>query len=236
MTPDLEKLLDLQDKDLTLLEVDTRLAGVLQEEQQLDEAVEAVEASIGVAQRSVAESIRRRIEVEGRVETYRKLQEGRRKRIEVSRPGKDTVTLMAELELSRQVLAREESDWFRAQEAVQAQEARVAEAEAHVEALKAAQVEPREALAARKSELEAERAEALEARDKCADAVAKPLRSRYERLRGSRAPVAVVALAGDACGACFTAVPMNRRANMRMTGVVDGCEGCGVMLYYPETA
>lgn len=236
MNPDLEKLLDLQDKDLTLLDVDQRLDQVLQEEEALDEAVRSAEATIGVAQRSVAESIRRRIEVEGRVETYRKLQEGRRKRIEVSRPGKDTAGLMAELDLSRQVLAREESDWFRAQEAVQAQETRVAEAETAVETLKAEQVALREALAARRAELEAERAVALAARDASAAAVAKPLRSRYERLRGSRAPRAVVALAGDACGACYTAVPMNRRAQMRMSGVVDACEGCGVMLYYVETS
>ncbi|HOX20518.1 MAG TPA: hypothetical protein PLI70_06305 [Gemmatimonadales bacterium] len=236
MNPDLEKLLDLQDKDLTLLDVDQRLDQVLAEEQALDEAVRSAEASIGVAQRSVAESIRRRIEVEGRVETYRKLQEGRRKRIEVSRPGKDTAGLMAELDLSRQVLAREESDWFRAQEAVQAQETRVAEAETAVEALKAEQVAPREALAARRAELEAERAVALAARDASAAAVAKPLRSRYERLRGSRAPRAVVALAGDACGACYTAVPMNRRAQMRMSGVVDACEGCGVMLYFVDAS
>ena len=236
MNPDLEKLLDLQDKDLTLLDVDQRLDQVLQEEEALDEAVRSAEATIGVAQRSVAESIRRRIEVEGRVETYRKLQEGRRKRIEVSRPGKDTAGLMAELDLSRQVLAREESDWFRAQEAVQAQETRVAEAEAAVEALKAEQVALREALAARRGELEAERAVALAARDASAAAVAKPLRSRYERLRGSRAPRAVVALAGDACGACYTAVPMNRRAQMRMSGVVDACEGCGVMLYFVDVS
>ena len=39
MNPDLEKLLDLQDKDLTLLDVDQRLDQVLAEEQALDEAV-----------------------------------------------------------------------------------------------------------------------------------------------------------------------------------------------------
>jgi predicted nucleic acid-binding Zn-ribbon protein len=236
MNPDLEQLLDLQDKDFTLLDVDQRLEALLAEEEALDEAVRAAEAAIGVAQRSTAESIRRRIEVEGRVETYRKLQEGRRKRIEVSRPGKDTTTLMAELDLSRQVLAREESEWFRAQETVQAQEARVAEAEAQVESLKAEQVEVRAALAGRRAELEGERAVALAARDAAAEKVAKPLRSRYERLRGSRAPRAVVALAGEACGACFTAVPMNRRSQMRVTGTVDSCEACGVMLYYVEPA
>ena len=234
MNHDLEKLLDLQEKDLALLDVDQRLDEVLREEQGLDETVRRAEAAVGVAQRGVAESIRRRIEVEGRVETYRKLQEGRRKRIEVSRPGKETTTLLAELDLSRQVLAREESDWFRAQEAVQAQEARVVEAEAAVEALKTEQVEQRSALTARRAELDGARAVALAARDLSAEAVAKPLRSRYERLRGSRAVRAVVALAGDACGACFTAVPMNRRSQMRMSGVVDGCEACGVMLYYSD--
>ena len=60
MNPDLERLLDLQDKDMTLLDVDTRLDAVLAEEQALDEAVAAAEAAIGVASRSVAESIRRR--------------------------------------------------------------------------------------------------------------------------------------------------------------------------------
>lgn len=236
MTPDLEKLLELQDKDLALLQVDQVLEKVLQEEEELDEAVRQAESAVGVAQRGVAEATRRRIEVEGRVETYRKLQDGRRKRVEVSRPGKETVQLMAELDLARQVLAREESDWFRASEAVQAQEARVAEAEAAVEALKAAQGEPRAAIAARRAELEADRAVKLTARDECAATVNKALRSRYERLRGSRAVVAVVALSGDACGACFTAVPMNRRAQMRMSGVVDACEGCGVMLYYVEAS
>ena len=144
---------------------------------------------------------------------------------------------MAELDLSRQVLAREESDWFRAQEAVQAQEARVAEAEAAVEALKAEQGEPRERAGDQaRGARGGARGGAGGARRRARPRSRKPLRSRYERLRGSRAPLAVVALSGDACGACFTAVPMNRRAQMRMSGVVDACEACGVMLYYADAA
>ena len=48
--------------------------------------------------------------------------------------------------------------------------------------------------------------------------------------------MALAAEAGDACGACYTAVPMNRRSQMRMTGAVEGCEACGVMLYYVGNA
>ncbi len=236
MNPELEKLLDLQAKDLALLEVDRRLDAVLGEEQALDQAVEAAREAVAAAERGVAEAVRRRVEVEGRVETYRKLQEGRRKRIEVSRPGKETTQLMAELDLSRQVLAREESDWFRAQEAVQAQEARVADAAAAVEALRGEQEAPRADIAGRRAALDQERQAALDARNTSAEAVAKPLRTRYERLRNARTTVAVVALAGDACGACYTAVPMNRRSQMRMSGLVDGCEACGVLLYYADRA
>lgn len=234
MNPDLEKLLDLQAKDLALLDVDRRLDAVLGEEQELDTAVGAAREAVAAAERGVADAVRRRIEVEGRVETYRKLQEGRRKRIEVSRPGKETSQLMAELDLSRQVLAREESDWFKAQEAVQAQEARVAEAAARVEALLEEQQAPRADIASRREVLGQERQAALDARNASAEAVAKPLRTRYERLRNARTTVAVVALAGDACGACYTAVPMNRRSQMRMSGLVDGCEACGVLLYYAD--
>jgi len=232
MTPELEKLLDLQAKDLVLLDVDQRLDGVLGEEQALDEAVTRAVAAIATAERGVADAIKRRVEVEGKVETYRKLQEGRRKRIEVSRPGKETAQLVAEFDLSRQVLASAESDWFKAEESVKGQEARVAEAKAHVEALREEQQGARSDIAGRRAALDQERAAALDARNASAEQVDKPLRARYERLRNARTTVAVVALAGDACGACHTAVPMNRRSQMRVSGIVDGCEVCGVLLYY----
>ena len=73
MNHDLEQLLDLQEKDLALLDVDQRLDEVLQEEQGLDEAVRRAEAAVGVAQRGVAESIRRRSEGGGMGENERKV-------------------------------------------------------------------------------------------------------------------------------------------------------------------
>jgi len=232
MKPELETLLDLQAKDLVLLEVDQRLDALLQEEEALDEAVARAVAAVATAERGVADATRRRVEVEGKVETFRKLQEGRRKRIEVSRPGKDTAQLVAELDLSRQVLASAESDWFKADETVKGQEARVAETTAQVEALREEQQGARTEIAGRRAALDQERAAALDARNASAEKVESPLRARYERLRNSRTAVAVVALAGDACGACHTAVPMNRRSQMRVSGLVDGCEVCGVLLYY----
>jgi predicted nucleic acid-binding Zn-ribbon protein len=57
---------------------------------------------------------------------------------------------------------------------------------------------------------------------------------RYDRLRRARAQSVVVPLSGDACGACFTAVPRNRRSQIRAGMLLEGCEACGVILYSAE--
>jgi uncharacterized protein len=234
MHPELVKLLDLQDKDLALLDVDQRLQAVTEEVESLDQVVSEANARVELARGAVRDALRRREEVEAKVDTYRKLQEGRRKRLEVTRPGKETAPLMAELDLARQVLAREEAEWMRAAESVVSLEAKVTEAEHAVETLHSDQAEPRGELAARIAGLQAERAAKFDVREVSAAHIEKSVRARYDRLRRSRAPRAVVPLAGDACGACYTAVPMNRRSLIRNGTVIEGCEACGVILYVPS--
>jgi uncharacterized protein len=233
MHPELVKLLELQEKDLALLDVDQRLQAVMEEVESLDQVVREAEARVEAARRAVQDGLRRRDEVEAKVETYRKLQEGRRKRLEVTRPGKETAPLMAELDLARQVLAREEAEWMRAAESVANLEGKVMDAEQAVEALRGEQEGPRGELSTRIAELGAERATKFQLREDSAALIEKSLRARYDRLRRSRAPRAVVPLAGDACGACYTAVPMNRRSLIRNGTVIEGCEACGVILYAP---
>jgi len=41
----------------------------------------------------------------------------------------------------------------------------------------------------------------------------------------------VVPLVGGTCGACHTSVPLNRRSQIRSGAILDGCEGCGAILY-----
>ncbi len=54
---------------------------------------------------------------------------------------------------------------------------------------------------------------------------------RYDRLRGARQSLVVVAMHGAACGACYTAVPTSRRSQIRAGLLLDGCEAGGVILY-----
>lgn len=234
MHPDVVQLLELQDKDLALLEVDTRLAAVLVEAEKLDAALQQVAIKAEASRAAAVDAARKRDELEAKVESYRRIQDRRRQRLEISRPTKEAASLMAELDLSRSVLAKEEGEWAKAGDQAIDLAAAADQAVQAIEEARQAQGPEREALAQRQEALEAERALALAARDGAAAPVEKSLRQRYERLRGSRSTRVVVALDGVACGACYTAVPLNRRSQIRAGERVDWCEACGVILYATE--
>ncbi|HEX3274330.1 MAG TPA: hypothetical protein VHR43_05695 [Gemmatimonadales bacterium] len=236
MHADLVKLLDLQAKDTAVADAERRLKELDIESVRLDQAVQQARDLLDAARRAAADGARRRDEIEARVESYRTLQNRRVQRLETVRNPKEASTLMAELDLSRSVIAKEESEWVRSAEAVTGLERKVAEEETKVEAVDLAQAPERARLAERRRLLEAERDAAVLAREASAERIDKPLRTRYDRLRRSRDRDVVVPLVGGTCGACHTAIPLNRRSQIRSGAVVDGCEGCGAILYPAEGA
>ena len=236
MHADLVQLLELQAKDGAVDEVDRLLAELAAEQGVLDAALAKAREGLEAARRAAADGSRRRDELESKIESYRVLQERRRLRLEHVRNPKEASTLMAELDLARSVMAKEESDWVRSAETVTDLERRVAEEERGVENFEEGQAPARQALAERRAGLEARRQAVLADREATAGRMDKQLRTRYERLRRSRKADVVVPLLNGGCGACHTAVPLNRRSQIRSGSVVDGCEACGAILYPPELA
>jgi predicted nucleic acid-binding Zn-ribbon protein len=236
MHADLVKLLDLQAKDTAVAEAERRLRELDNESTVLDQAIQHARDALDTARRAAADGARRRDEIEARVESYRTLQNRRVQRLETVRNPKEAATLMAELDLARSVIAKEESEWVRSAEGVTTLERKVAEEETKVEAADLAQAPERARLAERRKLLEAERDAAVLAREASAEQIDKPLRTRYDRLRRSRDRDVVVPLVGGTCGACHTMIPLNRRSQIRSGAVVDGCEGCGAILYPAEGA
>jgi predicted nucleic acid-binding Zn-ribbon protein len=234
MHADLVKLLDLQSKDAAVAESERRLEELDQETSTLDEAIQRARDALDAARRSAADGARRRDELEARVESYRTLQNRRVQRLETVRNPKEASTLMAELELARSVIAKEENDWVKSAEAVTALERKVSEEETRVAQVDLEQAPERARLAERRRALEAERDAAVLAREASAEKIDKPLRTRYDRLRRSRARDVVVPLVGGTCGACHTSIPLNRRSQIRSGAILDGCEGCGAILYPPD--
>jgi len=232
MHPDLERLLDLQKRDLALAEVDARLKALLDEVASLDGELARSRAEGDEARKALAIGMKKREELEAKVEGLRVLQERRRSRMDLAKTTREVQALTSELELARTVLTREEAEWFRILEMTNGLEERVAAADVRLVEAGAGQGSAREVLGGKIAEVEAERSAAAGARDQAAKALGRQLLARYDRIRSgtSRGPV-VVPLHGNACGACFTAVPMSRRSHIRAGLLLDGCEACGVILY-----
>jgi predicted nucleic acid-binding Zn-ribbon protein len=235
MLPDLVQLLDLQTKDVALAEAEQRLAALGDDSVALDQAHTRARESLEAARRAAADGERRRDELELKIESYRTLQNRRSQRLEHVRNPKEASTLMAELDLAKSVMAKEEGDWVRSADAVVQLELKVQGEELNLKAVEAAQAPDRAKLAERRAALEVERDAALRQREASAALIEKPLRTRYERLRRTRSNDVVVPLVGGTCGACHTSVPLNRRGQIRAGTVIESCEVCGAILYPPES-
>lgn len=231
MHPDLEKLLDLQAKDLALLDTDLRLKALAEEIAALDTTLTQAREETVAAQRRLEEEVKKREELEKVIEAQRAQQERRRARIEQVRTAREVQALMTEMDVARSVVARSESEWVKASELTQQQESAVQEAQARLRALEEDQTGERGRLADARTVVEQEREAALRSREAAAASVDRSLRTHYDRLWASRLAVVVVPLRGDACGACFTAIPRNRRSQIRAGTHIEGCEACGVILY-----
>ena len=235
MHADLVKLLELQAKDSAVAEVERRLEALQGETGVLDQALERAREGLEAAKRAATDAARRRDELEQKIESYRVLQERRQQRLEHVRNPKEASTLMAELDLARSVVAKEENDWVRSSDAVTQAQFKAAEEERNVGTVAEGQTTERERLAARRQELETELAQAQHQREDSASQLDRSLRIRYDRLRKARSGDVIVPLVNGACGACHTSIPLNRRSQIRAGTLVDNCEVCGAILYPPET-
>jgi predicted nucleic acid-binding Zn-ribbon protein len=232
--PELEALLALQEKDQAVTAIDEALAALAPELAALDEAQAAAERALATARAGIQAAADRRDELEGKIANYRTMQEQRRQRLEWVRGAKEASTLMAELDLARSVLAKEEAEFMRSGDAVAEAERKAAEAEKAVEDVRARQAPMREALAGKREQIAAQRESAFAERERATTSVGAALLARYERIRRGKAPLALYPLHGDACGRCFTAVPTQRRALIQRGASIEGCEACGVLLYTVE--
>src|SRR5690242_11798538 len=165
MRPDLIHLLELQAKDNALSEADAKLAALNQEAAQLDQTLGNARQSLEAARHALAEGQRRRDELEAKIESYRTLQERRRQRLDQVRNPKEASAVMAELDLARSVMAKEESEWVRSADAVVQLELKVQGEELNLKAVEASQASERVRLEERRAVLQSERDAARDARE-----------------------------------------------------------------------
>ena len=231
---DLEALLALQDKDVALASCDARLKALEPELKALDEQIVAAERVVAQARAGIQAALDRRDGLEGKIASYRTMQEQRRQKLEWVRGAKEASTLMAELDLARTVLAKDEAEFMRSGDAVGEAERKTAEAENALQKVRDAQAAQRELLAGKRQEIAAERETVAIGRALATKGVNPVLLNKYDRIRRGKAPLAVYPLHGSSCGNCFTAVPTQRKALIQRGATIEGCEACGVLLYAKE--
>jgi hypothetical protein len=236
MHPDLVNLLDLQENDITLREVDARLAAILGEIGTLDRHLAEAEKDLERLRGAATEALKKRQESESKLDNVKRLIDRQQGRTDHLHGQREIQAAMVEMDLAKSVLAKEEDDWAKAGDSFIAQELALKAAERKLADLGQSQQQAREEIEVRRSAVGQERAKAAGAREESAAQVNKALRHRYDRLRSAKSSPVVVALAGAACGACFTTVPLNRRSQIRAGSLIDWCESCGVILYFEEAS
>lgn len=234
MHPDLASLLALQDKDKAVMAAQQALDALKPEEEALDQELGTHRRALDEAQRGVAGAAARRVEMEQRITGYKQLQERRRQQLDFVRGAKEASTLMAEIDMARSVLVKEEADFLRSGDAIVEAEKKVKEIQKQHDAVLEAQAEARAALEQRRAGLLEQLEQARIERAAAAQGVHAAMLGRYERIRRGRSPLVVYPVRSDSCGHCMTAVPLQRRMQIQQGDSIESCEVCGVMLYAEE--
>jgi predicted nucleic acid-binding Zn-ribbon protein len=235
MHPDLPKLLDVQSKDRRLAELGARAQEIAAARAALDVALERGRTEVAGAERAGADATRRRDEAEQKLETQRGQHERRRQRLEQERNPRVAAQLLADVELGRNILAQEESDWVRIAEDVNVRATALHAATERLAGAEAEQAGERAVLADREAALGAELEAARAEREAAAAQLDRTLRIRYDRLRKSRRTEILVPANNATCTACYTAIPRSRIGKLQSEGIlIDGCEMCGAIIYLAE--
>jgi predicted nucleic acid-binding Zn-ribbon protein len=201
-----------------------------------DDQLAAPGRDVGAPQKRLEDGVKKRQDLEVRIESYRAIQDRRRQRLEQVRGAREAQAVMTEVEMARAVLIKEEGEWVRVAEGVHDLERALKTAQDRLAQLETDQTPERARLAEEQETVTGARETALAARTESAAVLEKSLRARYDRLRSARSGAVVVALRGEACGACYTSVPRNRRTQIRAGVLLDNCEACGVILYHEDHA
>ena len=221
MRVDLQAMLVLQEKDRAIAAIEKKLNALRPEIEALDADLAEVEEQLEVARNAAATADKRRADLEVRIESYRVMQERRRQRLEWVRGAKEASAIMAELDMARGVLAKEEADWMRSADNLQEAEDNVAEVAARVRDVEEAQKPRRAELASQSDAYQQELIAARSVREEAANGVDSKILQYYNRIHSGRAPNVLYPLTGGACGHCHTSVPLHRRQQIVSGPVVE---------------
>jgi uncharacterized protein len=229
--PDLESLLALQEEDATISRLEERLRDLEARERALDRERAALEDSLARARGGIEGEERKRRELALKVEEHKALQDRNIATLDAVRKAREATAAMAQIDLTRKVLAQEESDLHALAGRIQDMRQAVELHELELSELDGQQQAARDEIGREREGVAAELREARARRERDAARVSRGILSKYERIRSRAQEPALYPLRGAACGRCNTAIPLQRRNVIAAGRSIEVCEGCGVLLY-----
>lgn len=234
MHPDVAALLAVQEDDVAIHQLETKLAELLPRLEQMSRERDKAAAGLASARQIADAEEQRRHDVATRVAQHKTLQEKHESALNSVTSMREATAATAQLEAAKRMIDEDERELALIGQRLVEANRQVEERERRLQEIEAAQREARESLAADQNELEGQLAAARTARGDKAKAVPRSLLTRYERIRSRKRVHAVFPLRGASCSHCDTMIPLQRRSIMTGTGATEICEGCGVMLYAAE--
>lgn len=229
---DIQSLLALQNDDLAIHDLETRLAALEPRIRELDarrqRIVDAIERQSGV----VAAEEKKQAFLRDKIIEHRGLIDRNQAQLDAVKTMRQATAAAAQMEQAKKIVAGEESDLLALSRKLEELRGVLNAAKADLASCEAEQATARTEVAAERAAIDSELATAQAARKATAAAVPDALRSRYDRIRNKKRVRVVVPLSGLSCGACDTAIPMQRRHAMMSGTMIEMCEVCGVLMYH----
>lgn len=228
----IQSLLALQSDDISIHELETRLAALEPRIRELDakrqRIVDAIERQSGV----VAAEEKKQAFLRDKIQEHRGLIDRNQAQLDAVKTMRQATAAAAQMEQARRIVAGEESDLLALNRKLEELRGALNGAKADLAACEAEQATARTEVATERASIEGELSALTAKRAETAQSVPDDLRRRYDRIRSRKRVHVVVALNAMACGACDTAIPMQRRHAMLGGNVIDLCEVCGVLMYH----
>lgn len=229
---EIESLLALQADDIAIHELETRLASLEPRIRELDTRKQRILDIIAKQSALVEAEEKKQAFLRDKIQEHRQLIDKNQAQLDSVKTMRQATAAAAQMEQAKRIVAGEESDLHALNRRLEELRGVLNGARSDLAACEAEQATARSEVAAERGTIEGELAAAQQKRKASAAQVPDALRHRYDRIRNKKRVHVVVALNDLSCGACDTAIPMQRRHAMLAGTTIELCEVCGVLMYH----
>lgn len=232
MQQELAALLAVQADDLEIHVIEDKLAALQPRLKELDVKRARIAAEVERAQVTVTAEEKKQAFLREKITEHKGLIERNQAQMDAVKTMRQATAAVAQMEEAKRIVATEESELVAINRRLDEARGALHASQASLEACATEQAEARAEVASQQASLDGELAVCRTKRDELAKHVAAPLLSKYDRIRLRRRAQTAWPVNGAACGACDTAIPMQRRHVMSTGTVIELCEACGVLMYH----